>query len=66
MSQTVSILLIPLLFVYDWIKSKYDLWYCRHFPHRIPFGEKWNRMLERLDLLVELEKKGFHFGDLDF
>lgn len=51
------------LIIYDWFKEKYDLWYCKHFPHKIPFGEKWNRMLERLDYMAYLERKyGFHFN----
>jgi len=49
------------LVIYETIKEKYDLWYFRHFPHKVPFGEKWNRMLERLDYMAWLEKKGFKF-----
>ena len=47
--------------IYQAIKEKYDLWYFRHFPHKVPFGEKWNRMLERLEYMAWLEKKGYHF-----
>ena len=46
------------LVIYEAIKEKYDLWYFKHFPHKVPFGEKWNRMLERLDYMAWLEKKG--------
>jgi len=49
------------LVIYQAIKEKYDLWYFKHFPHKVPFGEKWNRMLERLDYMAWLEKKGIKF-----
>ena len=49
--------------IYTYLKEKYELWYVRHFPYRIPFGEKWNRMLERLDYMAYLEREyGFHFS----
>ena len=57
----VTIPLAPLIYAYS--KEKYELWYVKHFPHRIPFGEKWNRMLERLDYMAYLEREyGFHFN----
>ena len=49
------------LVIYKTIKEKIDLWYFKHFPHKVPFGEKWNRMLERLDYMAWLEKKGIKF-----
>jgi len=49
--------------IYAYLKEKYELWYVKHFADRIPFGEKWNRMLERLDYMAYLEREhGFHFS----
>ena len=51
--------------IIGYLKEKYDLWYFRHWPHKVPFGEKWNRMLERLDYMRWLEQKGVHFTSED-
>ena len=44
------------------IWDKIDHFYYKHWGYkRIPFGEKWNKMLERLDYMAWLEKKGIKF-----
>ena len=53
----------PLIIVIaEEIWGKIDLFYYKHWGYkRIPFGEKWNKMLERLDYMAYLQRKGLHF-----
>jgi hypothetical protein len=40
-----------------YIKDVWDLWYIKHFPHKIPFGQKWNLMLEHIEFEAWMERR---------
>jgi len=43
--------------IVDYFMEKWDSWYIKHFPHKIPFGQKWNSMLELLEFEAWLQRK---------
>jgi len=55
-----GILTLFLMWVYDRI---YDFYYKHWGYKRWTFGQKWNAMIERENLIILLRKMGFQYED---